>query len=339
MSIQDRTQVKTYFNNGDKPNETEFGHFIDSTAFLSGDNIGIGDWDITGDVTIAGILSATEIHSISAFTHYQDILVSELSGFNVTGTIAVTGDVIVDGIVTANNLNIDNWDSTYTTVSANSAVWDSNDASESWTQTNFVNTSGDTMTGSLSVASSQSIFFDFGGSIGGATNGVALIDNAGVRGITVSDSDRNLSNSSIQSVMQFNNIPMLRNIAGTPESQGTAISGNQIVNYDTATNLISTLAFQGTTVTVSSTPFTVTPSTVPFINADTTAAGGPITVTLPDAAAAINKVFHIKKLGTSGNVIVNAAGANTIDGQATITISGQWSSLGIFSDGTNWFIY
>ena len=94
-----------------------------------------------------------------------------------------------------------------------------------------------------------------------------------------------------------------------------------------------------TTVTASVSPYTATATTsINYINADTSAAFGPITVTLPDAAAAINKVFHIKKLGLAGNVIVNPAGANKIDGQATMTISGQWSSMHIVSDGNNWFI-
>ena len=109
------------------------------------------------------------------------------------------------------------------------------------------------------------------------------------------------------------------------------------------TNAIATLGGGGeviTTVTAGVSPYTATATTsINYINANTTTVGGPITVDLPDAAAAINKVFHIKKLGTSGNVIVDAAGANTIDGQATMTISGQWSSMHIVSDGNNWFIH
>ena len=101
----------------------------------------------TGEFFDSGLVSvdtlcATEIHTISSFTHYQDILVSELSGFNVTGDISVNGEVGVAGLLSANKVNVvggssdqwnstyssvnttsANWDSTYTTVSANSAVW------------------------------------------------------------------------------------------------------------------------------------------------------------------------------------------------------------------------
>lgn len=101
----------------------------------------------TGEFFDSGLVSvdtlcATEIHTISSFTHYQDILVSELSGFNVTGDVSVNGGVGVTGLLSANKVNVvggssdqwnstyssvnttsANWDSTYTTVSANSAAW------------------------------------------------------------------------------------------------------------------------------------------------------------------------------------------------------------------------
>jgi hypothetical protein len=121
-----------------------------------------------------------------------------------------------------------------------------------------------------------------------------------------------------------------------------ATTGNQIVGWSVLTNQIALLGGGEviTTVTAGVSPHTATATTsINYINANTTTVGGAITVDLPDAAAAINKVFHIKKLGTSGNVIVDAAGANTIDGQATMTISGQWSSMHIVSDGNNWFIH
>jgi hypothetical protein len=56
-------------------------------------NINMGNYNITN----INILSAMEVHTISAYTHYQDILISEISGFNVTGNVAITGDINVAG--------------------------------------------------------------------------------------------------------------------------------------------------------------------------------------------------------------------------------------------------
>ena len=88
-------------------------------------NIGLAGNNITN----ADVISANTIHSISAFTHYQDILVSELSGFSVEGDVSIAGQVGVTGTLSSNNivyaLNGDSaqWNSTYTTVGVNSASW------------------------------------------------------------------------------------------------------------------------------------------------------------------------------------------------------------------------
>jgi hypothetical protein len=53
--------------------------------------------DIFTTDIFATSISATEIHAISSYTHYQDILVSELSGFNVTGDVTIEGSVSMTG--------------------------------------------------------------------------------------------------------------------------------------------------------------------------------------------------------------------------------------------------
>lgn len=151
---------------------------------LSGDsmtgNLTMGNNDITN----INVISANEIHTLSAYTHYQDIIVSELSGFSVEGNVAVDGNVAVSGLFITTTGDSDDWNSNYTTVNSNSADWGSaytsvngasgdwdsvytsvNDTSANWNsayaattggivsqafvQTNFVNISGDTMTGNL----------------------------------------------------------------------------------------------------------------------------------------------------------------------------------------------
>jgi len=99
-----------------------------------------GDWNSAYDelvsiglagnnITNADVISANIIHSISAFTHYQDILVSELSGFSVEGDVSIAGQVDVTGTLSANDIvyaldgNSSQWNNTYTTVQSESSNW------------------------------------------------------------------------------------------------------------------------------------------------------------------------------------------------------------------------
>ena len=66
--------------------------------------------------------------------------------------------------------------------------------------------------------------------------------------------------------------------------------------------------------------------------------GGDITITLLPAAKLIYKKITVKKTVAANNVIIDGDGSETIDGAATKTISNQWESLTIISDGSNWYI-
>ncbi len=64
-----------------------------------------------------------------------------------------------------------------------------------------------------------------------------------------------------------------------------------------------------------------------------------VTITLPAASAAANRPFNIKKIDASANlVILAAAGADTIDGAATVSLTVQYQSLTVVSNGTSWYI-
>ena len=69
------------------------------------------------------------------------------------------------------------------------------------------------------------------------------------------------------------------------------------------------------------------------------AAGGAITMTLPQAALVPGRIYVFKRINSGANaVIVDPSGAETIDGAATYTLSAQWNSVTIMSNGTAWFI-
>lgn len=68
--------------------------------------------------------------------------------------------------------------------------------------------------------------------------------------------------------------------------------------------------------------------------------GGGDTITLPSGAAT-GQIFTIKDASgtaSSNNIIVDTAGAELIDGSATITLTQNYQSKEIYFDGTNYFV-
>ena len=69
------------------------------------------------------------------------------------------------------------------------------------------------------------------------------------------------------------------------------------------------------------------------------ATAGSITMALPSAALVPGRIYVFKRINSGANaVVVDPSGAETIDGAATHTLSAQWNSVTIMSDGTSWFI-
>jgi hypothetical protein len=66
---------------------------------------------------------------------------------------------------------------------------------------------------------------------------------------------------------------------------------------------------------------------------------GAITISLPAASGCSGRVYVIKKISAIlNNVVIDPNGAETIDGAATKTLTLQYESAMIQSDGTNWFV-
>lgn len=69
------------------------------------------------------------------------------------------------------------------------------------------------------------------------------------------------------------------------------------------------------------------------------ATAGAVTIALPAAAGAFGAAFAVKKVDASGNAVtIDANGAETIDGAATVSISTQWETVRVVSDGSGWFV-
>jgi len=69
-------------------------------------------------------------------------------------------------------------------------------------------------------------------------------------------------------------------------------------------------------------------------------ASNPITFTLPPAASAVGYVFYFKKIDSTANaMIIQAFGAELIDGLGSQTRNIQWESITLLTDGTSWYIF
>jgi hypothetical protein len=74
-----------------------------------------------------------------------------------------------------------------------------------------------------------------------------------------------------------------------------------------------------------------------LIIADATA--GAITMTLPPAALVPGRIYAFKRINSGGNqVIIDGYASETIDGATTHTLTPQWNSLVIMTNGVAWFI-
>jgi len=71
-------------------------------------------------------------------------------------------------------------------------------------------------------------------------------------------------------------------------------------------------------------------------------ATGTVAVTLPTAGVISDRKLFIKDAGGNAgtyNITIDTEGSETIDGAATQVLNGDYNSISLYSDGSNWFIY
>ena len=87
--------------------------------------------------------------------------------------------------------------------------------------------------------------------------------------------------------------------------------------------------------TVITTSYTAGAEHVILVDDDT--AGGTVTIALP-AVADGDTLYHIKKLGSTALVVVDGDEAETIEGALTATLTTQYESIMLVSDGVSWHV-
>ena len=93
-------------------------------------------------------------------------------------------------------------------------------------------------------------------------------------------------------------------------------------------------AFEVKTINISAS-YTASDEGIIIANATT----GGVTITLPTASAASDRLYYIKKIDSSTNsVTIDGAGSETIDDGTTAVLSNQYEAVRLVSDGTEWWI-
>lgn len=154
-----------------------------------------------GNVNVAGVLSATQIYTLSA--NYLT------TNFLLLTSLNVSGDVLVTGSVTAANLFPSNWNATYTNVSQNSGIWTTyQQNSASYATYNYVNNF--TPLSTFTIVQTNSAFW----------SDITIFNTTSNNNYTIQSSDRN------------------KLIAVNSSSNGVVIVPNDATyNFDTGTQI------------------------------------------------------------------------------------------------------
>jgi trimeric autotransporter adhesin len=126
----------------------------------------------------------------------------------------------------------------------------------------------------------------------------------------------------------------IQNVALTLDS----IQNTPIGNVSANVGVFTTLAGTGLTVNI----VTKTSNYTATANDNTILANtqaGAVTITLPTAVGISGKLYTIKKIDSTANVVtVNTTSSQTIDGSTSYTMNTAYSGVNIQSDNANWWI-
>jgi len=111
----------------------------------------------------------------------------------------------------------------------------------------------------------------------------------------------------------------------------------ELNNLQTQVNNLPTTALNTTTVNASTYNLLVTD----YILNVTYPTTGVVTITLPTAQVISGRTITIKDASGNAsinNITIDTEGSETIDGESTAVLSGDYDAINLYCDGSNWFI-
>lgn len=170
-------------------------------------------------------------------------------------------------------------------------------------------------------------------------NPLAIQGNPGVSGVSGSFVQPFTTTTSVTVTHNFNAYPVVQVIDNSlnvliPTSIIHTDTNELVVTLATSTtgNVICSIGGVSTSVITKAVNYTLLETDNMVL---VTAA---CTIKLPVPTGLQGKIYYIKDMAANGiNVVVDGNGA-TIDGQSTLTLVAQYTTLEVFTDGTNWYI-
>lgn len=132
-------------------------------------------------------------------------------------------------------------------------------------------------------------------------------------------------------------------ISNTAITNGNITLGNTTVGLGNTATTVGNLTLTNVTINGLSTALTTQSANYTATLFDSTVLGNAstsnITITLPTAVGATGKIYTVKKIDSSANVVtVGTTSSQTIDSFTTEALARQFDAIQVQSNGSNWFI-
>jgi hypothetical protein len=153
-------------------------------------------------------------------------------------------------------------------------------------------------------------------------------------GVTSTAAELNLNDGSVSETI-VNNKSVVYGADGQVNAKSIKIQGTEIVDSDKNFSVEGLVVNKSLTQKLVSKTATYTAADESVILVDSTS--GVVTINLPTAASIAGRIYTIKKIDSSVNkVTIDPSGSETMDGETTLELIGQYGIIKLISDGTNW---
>lgn len=139
------------------------------------------------------------------------------------------------------------------------------------------------------------------------------------------------------------NVTAATTIPNSGLANSSATLGNTTVTLGSTTSSVGNLTLTNVTINGLSKALTTQSANYTATLFDSTVLGNAstsnITITLPTAVGATGKIYTVKKIDSSANVVtVGTTSSQTIDSFTTEALARQFDAIQVQSNGSNWFI-